>query len=86
MAKAVAVADEQSTGMERFKSQPQRLMEFLNDVRAEMRKVVSPSRPEVISTTGVVIATVFIFAAYFALTDYVFGQGITRLIQYLTKH
>ena len=86
MAKAIAVADEQSTGMERFKSQPQRLMEFLKDVRAEMRKVISPSREEVISTTGVVIVTVFIFAAYFALTDYVFGQGITRLIQYLTKH
>jgi preprotein translocase subunit SecE len=86
MAKAIAVADEQSTGMERFKSQPQRLMEFLKDVRAEMRKVISPSRQEVISTTGIVIATVFIFAAYFALTDYVFGQGITRLIQYLTKH
>jgi preprotein translocase subunit SecE len=85
MAKAIAVADEQSTGMERFKSQPQRLMEFLNDVRAEMRKVISPSREEVISTTGIVIATVFIFAAYFALTDYVFGQGITHLIQYLTK-
>jgi preprotein translocase subunit SecE len=86
MAKAIAVADEQSTGMERFKSQPQRLMEFLHDVRAEMRKVISPSREEVISTTGVVIATVFIFAAFFFLTDYVFGNGIRHLIQYLTQH
>ena len=86
MAKAIAVADEPSTGLERFKSQPQRLMEFLKDVRAEMRKVISPTRQEVVSTTGIVITTVFIFAAYFALTDYVFGQGITRLIQYLTKH
>ena len=47
MAKAIAVADEQSTGMERFKSQPQRLMEFLKDVRAEMRKVITPTRAEV---------------------------------------
>jgi preprotein translocase subunit SecE len=86
MAKAIAVADEQSNGMERLKSQPQRLMDFLNDVRSEMRKVVTPARSEVQSTTGIVITTVFIFAAYFALTDYVFGQGITRLIQYLTKH
>jgi len=84
MAKAVAVADEQSTGMERLKSQPQKLMEFLKDVRAEMRKVVTPTRTEVQSTTTVVIATVFIFAAYFAVTDYIFGQGITRLIQHLT--
>jgi preprotein translocase subunit SecE len=86
MAKAIAVADEPSTAMERFKSQPQRLMEFFHDVRSEMRKVISPTREEVISTTSIVIVTVFIFAAYFALTDYVFGQGITRLIQYLTRH
>jgi preprotein translocase subunit SecE len=86
MAKAIAVADEPGTAMERFKSQPQRLIEFLKDVRAEMRKVVSPTREEVVSTTGVVLVCVFLFAAYFALTDYVFGQGITRLIQYLTKH
>jgi preprotein translocase subunit SecE len=86
MAKAVAVEDQQSSGMERFKEQPLKLVEFLKDVRSEMRKVVSPTRPEVQSTTMIVIATVFIFAAYFAVTDYVFGQGITRLIQYLTKH
>ncbi|HEV2619639.1 MAG TPA: preprotein translocase subunit SecE [Acidobacteriaceae bacterium] len=46
--------------------------------------MVSPTREEVISTTGVVIATVFIFAAFFFLTDYVFQHGVTGLIQYLT--
>jgi preprotein translocase subunit SecE len=86
MAKAVAVADEQSTGMERFKSQPQRLVEFLKDVRSEMRKVVTPTRVEVQSTTTIVIATVFIFAAYFELVDFVFGQGVTQVISYFTKH
>ena len=86
MAKAVAVENEQSSGMERFKARPQEFIEFLKDVRSEMRKVVTPTRPEVQSTTTIVIITVFIFAAYFAVTDYVFGQGITRLIQYLTKH
>jgi preprotein translocase subunit SecE len=86
MAKAVAVADEQSSGLERLKSQPQRMIEFLKDVRSEMRKVITPSRTEVQTTTTVVIATVFIFAAYFAVVDYVFGQGVTQLIQHLTKH
>ena len=84
MAKTIAVADQQETGLDRLKSQPQRTLEFLKDVRAEMRKVVTPTRTEVQSTTTVVIATVFIFAAYFAVTDYIFGQGITRLIQHLT--
>ena len=85
MAKTIAVADQQETGLDRLKSQPQRAMDFLKDVRSEMRKVVTPTRAEVQSTTGVVIATVFIFAAYFAVTDFVFGQGITQLIQHLTK-
>jgi preprotein translocase subunit SecE len=86
MAKTIAVADQQETGLDRLKSQPQRTMEFLRDVRAEMRKVVSPTRQEVISTATVVIVTVFIFAAYFFVVDSILGQGVTRLIQYLTKH
>jgi preprotein translocase subunit SecE len=86
MAKTIAVADQQTTGIDRLKSKPQQWMEFLKDVRSEMRKVVSPTQAEVISTTTVVLVCVFVFAAYFAVTDYVFGQGITRLIKFLTKH
>jgi preprotein translocase subunit SecE len=86
MAKAVAVADEQSNGLERLKSQPQRLKEFLGDVRSEMRKVVAPSKQEVRTTTVIVIATVFIFAAYFEIVDFVVGQGLTRLITHFTQH
>ncbi|MGD0888148.1 MAG: preprotein translocase subunit SecE [Acidobacteriaceae bacterium] len=86
MAKAIAVADEQSTGIERLKAQPREFMEFLKEVRSEMRKVVTPTRAEVQSTTTVVLAAVFLFAAYFFVVDTIFGQGVTHLIQYLTKH
>ena len=86
MAKTIAVADQQTTGLDRLKAQPERLIGFLKDVRAEMRKVVTPTRAEVQSTTTIVIITVFIFAAYFALVDFVVGQGVTQLIQYFTKH
>jgi preprotein translocase subunit SecE len=86
MAKTIAVADQQATGLDRLKAQPQKMMEFLRDVRSEMRKVVAPTRTEVQSTTTIVIVTVFIFAAYFAVVDTIFGQGVTKLIQYLTKH
>ena len=85
MAKAVAVEEQQSSGMEKFKARPRELVEFLKDVRNEMRKVVTPTRPEVQSTTTIVIATVFIFAGYFAIVDYIFGQGVTSLIAHLTK-
>ena len=63
MAKAVAVQDQQSGGLERLKARPREFLEFLKDVRSELRKVVTPTRPEVQATTTIVIVTVFIFAA-----------------------
>jgi preprotein translocase subunit SecE len=86
MAKAIAVADQQDTGIERLKARPRELMEFLENVRSEMRKVVTPTRVEVQSTTTVVLAAVFLFSAYFFVVDTIFGTSVTRLIQYLTKH
>ena len=76
MAKAVAVADRQNkTG--RAPTGPwERAIGFLKDVRNEMRKVTVPSRKEVQSTTGVVIITVFIFAAYFYIVDMIIGTGL----------
>jgi preprotein translocase subunit SecE len=83
MAKAVAVAEEQTTGMQRFKAQPEKLMSFFRDVRSEMRKAVWPGRAEVQSTTLVVLVTVFIFAAYFWLIDNVMGRAIEAVLHKL---
>ncbi len=85
MAKALAVADQPSTGMQQLKSGPQRLGDFLKDVRAEMKKVVTPSRLEVQNTTAIVIVTVFIFAAYFALVDYGVGHTMDFIFRRLAK-
>ena len=86
MAKTIAVADEQNTGIERLKSRPRELKEFLQNVRSEMRKVVTPTFAEVKSTTIVVLLAVGLFAAYFFVVDTIFGNAVTHLIQYLTKH
>ena len=56
---------------------------FLTDVRAEMRKVVTPSRKEVKATTTVVIIAVFIFGVYFFLVDGIFSVALTRLLDKL---
>jgi preprotein translocase subunit SecE len=56
---------------------------FLTDVRAEMRKVVTPSRKEVQATTTVVIVAVFIFGVYFFLVDSIFKFGLDRLLKNL---
>jgi preprotein translocase subunit SecE len=56
---------------------------FLSDVRAEMRKVVAPSRKEVKATTTVVIITVFIFGAFFFVVDQIFNIGVRGLLDRL---
>ncbi len=50
--------------------------DFLRDVRAEMRKVVTPPWKEVRSTTLVVIVSVFMFAGFFWVVDAVLGNAI----------
>jgi preprotein translocase subunit SecE len=54
--------------------------QFLSDVRAEMRKVVTPSRKEVEATTTVVIVAVFIFGVYFFVVDWIFSLGLNGLL------
>ncbi len=85
MAKSVAIAEQPITGIERLKTQPARLISFLKDVRAEMKKVITPSRAEVQTTTTVVIATVFIFAVFFAIVDFFVGHGVDLLFKHLAS-
>ena len=59
------------------------LTRFLSDVRAEMRKVVVPSRNEVKVTTTVVIVAVFIFGLFFFVVDWIFNIGIHQLLSRL---
>jgi preprotein translocase subunit SecE len=55
--------------------------DFLHDVRVEMKQVTWPSRDDVVSTTGIVIATVFFFALFLAVTDWLVNRGV----QYIFK-
>jgi preprotein translocase subunit SecE len=56
---------------------------FLSDVRAEMRKVVSPSWDEVRVTTVAVVLTVIFFGVFFFVVDFVFRVGINNLLNKL---
>ena len=89
MAKAaVATTDHEqaSTAIAQVTSGPQRLVEFLKETRQEMHKVVTPTRTEVRNTTIIVLAAVFLFAAYFELVDVVVGKGIDQIFLHLTGH
>ena len=56
---------------------------FLSDVRAETRKVVTPSRKEVQATTSVVLIAVFAFGFFFMVTDFVFNRAISQILHRL---
>jgi len=51
-------------------------VQFLKEVKVELKKVTWPNRPEVIGTTIVVIIAVFIFGIFLFLTD----QGLNFII------
>jgi preprotein translocase subunit SecE len=70
---------------DRIRSWPERIKSFYNDVRAEMKKVNSPSRKEVQATTTVVIITVFLFAFYFWIVDLAISSSLDRLLHYFSR-
>jgi len=56
-------------------------MKFLKEVKAEMQKVVWPSREKVLMYTVIVIAISLFIAYYMTLFDYLFIKyGIGRFI------
>ena len=56
--------------------------EFLHDVRVEMKQVTWPNREDVISTTGVVIATVAFFGIFLFFVERLAQWGVERLLNY----
>jgi preprotein translocase subunit SecE len=64
---------------------PQQAKSYVEDVRAEMQRVTWPNWKQVRATTLVVIAAVFLFAAYFAVVDAIVNGIITQIIKYFTK-
>jgi preprotein translocase subunit SecE len=63
-------------------SWPKQAMDYIDEVKAEMRKVSWPTWTQVRATTGVVIAAVFLFAAYFWVVDLICNSVITRILHY----
>ena len=65
----------------RLKQFPARAVDFLSDVRNEMRKVTFPSRKEVQATTLVVIITVILFGVYFFIIDQGIGSAVNWVLR-----
>ena len=82
MAKAAAMNPEDGVP-NRALSVVNRSRDFLKDVRAEMRKVVTPSASDVRSTTIVVILSTFAFAGFFYVVDAVLGTAVKYLYHWM---
>ena len=64
---------------------PAKVKDYYADLTKEMRLVTWPSRKQVEATTMVVIVSVFLFAAYFGIVDFLVGRSIEKLFAALTK-
>jgi len=60
-----------------------RVVPFLKDVRAELRKVTWPSRNEVTSTTIIVIIAIVFFGFYLFFMDVVFSWLLSQIKSFL---
>ncbi len=65
-------------------SWPQQTKSYIDELKAEMRRVSWPTWPHVRATTGVVIAAVFLFAAYFWVVDAAVSSVIDHVMRYFT--
>jgi preprotein translocase subunit SecE len=55
-------------------------LQFLREVRGELRKVAWPTRDEVVKYSIVVLVTVLFLTALIFALDYAFGEGVLKLL------
>lgn len=58
-----------------------KVMNFIREARAELRKVTWPSRQQVWYSTLIVIAVTFLVAAYLGVVDLLLTGVFSRVVQ-----
>lgn len=56
-----------------------RMKKFLKDYKSEIKKIVWPTRQQVIKNTGVVVFVIVVVAAMVGALDLLFGKGVEGL-------
>jgi len=59
--------------------------DYVNDLKLEMRRVTWPNRKQVEGTTAVVIFSVFAFALYFFIVDFILQRGVAGVLKFFAK-
>ena len=60
-----------------------RIAKWFRELRSEAKKVIWPSRKQVVNNTVVVIATVVVVGAFVWISDYLLQQGVALLLRVL---
>ena len=63
----------------RVASLPKRIVKFMREVVAELRRVVWPTKQQVTTYTGVVLTFVVIMALLIFVIDYAAGAGVMKI-------
>ena len=75
------MADKAVGTFDRVVGWPGAVKAYVQELQTEMRRVTWPSWKQVRATTGVVVACVFAFAAYFYVVDLVIQTAVNRVIK-----
>jgi len=67
--------------MNKIRQWYEKIINFLKDVKVEMKKVTWPSRDELITYTVVVIVVIFILSVYIGVIDKVFGSFLELFLR-----
>ncbi len=74
LAKKEQKAQEKADGI--YKGPLKRMLLFFRQVVAELRKVIWPTRKELLSYTWIVLIFVLIMSAYIGVLDFIFTKGV----------
>ena len=69
------------TIMLRLQETYEKVVQFLRDVRSEVRKVTFPSRQETLASTVVVLAAVSIISVYLGIVDLVLARVLHSILR-----
>ncbi len=57
-----------------------KIVQFLREVKVEIKKVTWPTRKEIIASTAVVLLTTIIIASFLGLVDYLLSEIVKLLL------
>jgi preprotein translocase subunit SecE len=77
--------EESKSLVQRVSGWPVAIKEYTQELQLEMRRVTWPAWKQVRATTGVVIACVFVFAAYFWIVDFALGRSVGKVFETFSK-